>query len=223
MQIEPIPAQKAFVLLLPVLLVPSTALVFVLASTWLGTALGYVLGFLFYWAIWCLLVPLLILKRAGVGSLFRERAPLFRKANRLPAALLVLMVTITLLLYPPAGLLAAPLQLLLLAVPVAIVNGVCEELLWRGLYVSVFPQNPVLGVLYPSMGFAIWHFSPQLIVPAATGAWTLVIATFFLGLGYGWISYRTGSIKWNAIAHSLGGILDLGGAIAPSILALLLG
>jgi membrane protease YdiL (CAAX protease family) len=134
--------------------------------------------------------------------------------------LLVLILVMTVIMYPPTGLLAAPIKILLTAVPVAVVNGVCEELLWRGLYVKVFPGNAALGVIYPSIGFALWHISPQLVVPAETGEWAFVASTFFLGISYGWISYRTGSIKWNAISHSIGGILDLGGAIAPSILVL---
>jgi membrane protease YdiL (CAAX protease family) len=181
---------------------------------------GYVVGFLFYWVIWCTLIPLWILKREGIGSLLREQKPLFRRSNWLPALLLVMIVVVTVIMYPPRGLLAAPIKLVLIAVPVAIVNGVCEELLWRGLYVKVFPDNAVLGVVYPSVGFALWHISPQLVVPAETGVWPFVASTFFLGISYGWISYRTGSIKWNAISHTLGGILDIGGAIAPSILVL---
>lgn len=217
----PTSPQKTFALLLPFLLIPSTALVFFSLSRWLGADLGYVLGFLFYWVLWCLVVPLVILKREGIASLFREEKPLLSRSNWLPAALLVLIVVITLIMYPPTRLLAAPARLLIIAVPVAIVNGICEELLWRGLYVKVFPGNWVLGLVYPSIGFAFWHLSPQLVVPAESGVWPFVGSTFFLGLGYGWISYRTGSIRWNALSHSIGGILDLGGAIAPSILVLL--
>lgn len=215
------PRQKTFVLLSPFLLIPSTAFVFVSVSRASNAALGYVLGFLFYWVIWCLLVPLSILKRAGFASLFREENPLFRRSNWLPASLLVLIVVITVIMYPPTGLLAAPAKLLLIAVPVAVVNGVCEEILWRGLYATVFPGNAVFGVVYPSIGFALWHLSPQLVVPADSGVWPFVISTFFLGISYGWISYRTGSIKWNALSHILGGILDLGGAITPSLLVLM--
>jgi membrane protease YdiL (CAAX protease family) len=218
--VKPRPRQIAFLLLLPFLLVPSTALVFVSTSRWVNAELGYVLGFLFYWVVWCTLIPLYILKTEGIGSLFREENPLFRRSNWLPATLLVLILVITVIMYPPTGLLAAPIRLLLIAVPVAIVNGVCEEALWRGLYVKVFPGNAVLGVIYPSIGFALWHLSPQLVVPAETGVWPFVASTFFLGISYGWISYRTGSIKWNAISHCIGGILDIGGAIAPSILVL---
>jgi membrane protease YdiL (CAAX protease family) len=138
-----------------------------------------------------------------------------------PAGLLVLIVAITLIMYPPTKVMAAPARLLVVAIPVAIINGICEELLWRGLYVRAFPENPLLGVVYPTVGFALWHISPQLVFPAQTGIWTLVLSTFFLGISYGWISYRTGSIRWNALSHGLGGILDLGGAIAPSIVVLL--
>jgi membrane protease YdiL (CAAX protease family) len=219
--VKPTHSQGVLVLLLPLLLIPSTAFVFVSTSRWSNAELGYVFGFLFYWLIWCLLVPLYVLKRGGVRSLFREENPLFRRSNWLPAVLLVVIVAITVVMYPPRGLLAAPVRLLIIAVPVAIVNGVCEELLWRGLYVRVFPRNMVLGLVYPSIGFALWHISPQLVVPAESGVWPFVASTFFLGISYGWISYRTGSIRWNAIAHSIGGILAVGGAIAPSIHALL--
>jgi membrane protease YdiL (CAAX protease family) len=211
---------KTILLILPILLIPSTALVFTSASNWLGVEYGYVLGFLFYWIVWCFLVPYYFLKAEGIKSLFKEEKPLFQKSNWLAAALLVVILSITFIMYPPAGLLTAPVKLLVIAVPVAIINGICEELLWRGLYTKVFPDNIALGVVVPSIGFALWHISPQLVIPVGTGMWPFVASTFFLGISYGWISYRTSSIKWNAISHSIGGILDLGGAIAPSIFAL---
>ena len=213
--------QKTFLLLLPILLILSTALVFVTMSKWLNAELGYVLGFIFYWLIWCFLVPYLLLKREGVVSLFREKSPLFSKSNWLPAGLLILIVAITVKMYPLTGLVATPARLLIIAIPVAIINGICEELLWRGLYVKAFPDNALLGLIFPAIGFAFWHISPQLVFPSESGIWPFVISTFFLGISYGWISYRTSSIKWNAISHSIGGILDTGGAIAPSIFVLL--
>jgi membrane protease YdiL (CAAX protease family) len=212
---------KTLFLILPILLILSTAFVFVALSRWLNAELGYVFGFLFYWVIWCFLVPLSILKKEGIASLFREEIPLFQKSNWLPAILLVLIVVVTVVMYPPTGLLAAPAKLLIIAIPVAIINGICEEMLWRGLYVKTFPSNMLLGFVYPSIGFAFWHISPQFVFPAEGGVWPFVVSTFFLGISYGWISYRTGSINWNAISHSIGGILDVGGAIAPSIFALL--
>jgi membrane protease YdiL (CAAX protease family) len=37
------------------------------------------------------------------------------------------------------------------------VDGTLEEVLWRGVYVREFPRQIVLGYLYPSLGFAVWH------------------------------------------------------------------
>jgi membrane protease YdiL (CAAX protease family) len=115
--------------------------------------------------------------------------------------------------------LGAPLGLILLAIPLAAINGFCEEILWRGLYVQIFPQNPWLGVLYPALGFAAWHLAPQSIFPAENVV-GFMISTFFLALPYGVIAYRTGSARWTAISHTLSGILALSGALAPSLLAL---
>ena len=213
--------QKVVLLLLPILLLLSTAGVFVSLSKWAGAERGYIGGFIFYWLVWCFLVPLFILKRAGILSLFKEENPLFSKSNWLAAGLLVLIMVITVIMYPPTSLIDADAKLLMIAFPVAFINGIGEELLWRGLYIRAFPHNAMLSVIFPALGFAFWHISPQLIFPAEPGIWPFVASTFFLGLCYGWISYKTKSIKWNALSHSLGGILDLGGAIAPSIFVLL--
>jgi membrane protease YdiL (CAAX protease family) len=115
--------------------------------------------------------------------------------------------------------LAAPWMLILAAIPLATINGFCEELLWRGLYVRAFPSSPWLGMVFPAAGFALWHFAPQLVYPAENMA-SFVVSTLFLGLAYGFIAYRTGSAKWPAISHSLSGILALSGWLAPSLLAL---
>ena len=95
---------KNFLLALPFLLVPSTALVFILSAKWLGKELGYVLGFVFYWIVWCLFVPLSILKREGIGTLFKEENRLFQKSNWLPAVLLVVIVMVTVVIYHPTEL-----------------------------------------------------------------------------------------------------------------------
>lgn len=43
------------VLIIPVMVIPSTAIAFGLLSKWLGKERGYLLGFMFYWTIWCLI------------------------------------------------------------------------------------------------------------------------------------------------------------------------
>ena len=213
------PPKRYFLLALPVLLIPSTALVFVSMSQWLGKELGYVLGFLFYFIVWCLAVPLIYLGRHGLLSLFKEETPLFRKENWLLIIFLLLTTFGAAVMYLPS-IANAPILLVAIALPVAIISGTCEEILWRGLYTKVFPHRLILGFIYPTIGFAVWHVSPQLVFPSASGIVAFAGSTFFLGLCYGAVAYKTGSIKWTALSHSLNGILALGGALAPSIFRL---
>lgn len=206
-----------WLLTLPLLLLPTIARVFVLCGRWLGTEAGYLVGFGFYWLFWCLFVPRTLLGKKEFAAILRDRAPLFSRVNWL-AALLWLVVTVTAVFMYAGDFLSAPLTLILLAIPLATVNGLCEEILWCGLHVRCFPHNPWLAILYPAVGFALWHFAPQAIFLAEnrTG---FVISTFFLALFYGFIAYRTGSARWTAISHSLSGILALSGYLAPSLLA----
>lgn len=206
-------------LVLPLLLLPVMAGVFVLAARWLGAQAGYLFGFGFYWLVWCLLAPRVLLGKAEFAALLRDRAPLFSRPNWLAATLWMAVTLVAVLLY--AGeFIRAPLSLILLAIPLATANGFCEEILWRGLYVRLFPHNPWLGILYPSFGFALWHFAPQTVFPAENVP-GFVVSTFFLALPYGYIAYRTGSAWWTAVSHSLSGILALSGHLAPSALALI--
>jgi hypothetical protein len=204
---------------LPILICALMSATFWTLSQLLGQEIGYLLGFGFYWLFWCLLLPRWLLGKTEFAAILRDRAPLFCRANWL-AALLWLTVTLVSVWMYAGEFLRAPLTLILLAAPLATLNGFCEEILWRGLYVRRFPQNPWMAILYPSLGFALWHLAPQVIFPAENVI-GFVVSTFFLALPYGYIAYRTGSAKWTAISHSLSGILALSGYLAPSVLALI--
>lgn len=206
-------------LVLPLLLLPVMAGVFALSARLLGAEAGYLLGFGFYWLVWCLLIPRWLLGKEEFNLILRDRVPLFSRPNWMAAALWMAVTLIAVLMY--AGeFVRAPLALILLAVPLATINGFCEEILWRGLYVRLFPHNVWLAILYPSVGFALWHLAPQVVFPAENVI-GFVLSTFFLALPYGCIAYRTGSAKWTAFSHSISGILALSGYLAPSVLALI--
>lgn len=205
-------------IVVPFLLLPSMLAVFGLINPWLGREPAYLLGFAFYWLFWCLLVPRWLLGKEEFNTILSSHRPLFSRSNWL-AATLWLVVTLVAIFMFAAEFLRAPLHLILLAIPLAMINGICEEILWRGVFVRVFPKNIWLAILYPSVGFALWHLAPQTIFPAENVV-GFVISTFFLALPYGYIAYRTGSARWTAISHSLSGILALSGYLAPSLLAL---
>ena len=212
--------ERGLVLLgLPAFLFLTTTAVFLGAASRLGKEAGYLLGFLFYWLFWCLFFPRFMLGKAGFSQVLTDRSPLFARRNWPAAALLAIVTGVTAILYL-SHFVRAPWALILLALPCASANGLCEEILWRGLYVKSFPGNRWLAIVYPSVGFAAWHFVPQMVFPAATGTLAFVAAAFLLGLAYGFVAYRTGSARWTAISHSLNGTLALGGHVAISILSL---
>lgn len=74
-------AKSAFALAIPFLLLPSARLIFIRESCLLGREKGYLLGFLFYWLVWCLLVPFIHLGRNEFFTLFVDKTPLFFKVK----------------------------------------------------------------------------------------------------------------------------------------------
>ena len=207
------------ILAIPLLLIFTTALVFRYASTAFGKEKGYLVGFGFYWLFWCVLIPCLLVGKLDLTGLLTDRLSLFNLQNW-PAALLWILITAVTLFMYGKSFVKASLTLFLLAIPLAVVNGFCEEMLWRGVYVQTFTNNFWLGVLYPAVGFALWHLVPQSVFPAENKL-AFIISTLFLGVAYGFIAYRTGSALWTAISHSVNGILATSGMVAPSILKLM--
>jgi membrane protease YdiL (CAAX protease family) len=206
-------------LLIPFLLIPSTAFVFISLAKWLGKEKGYLIGFLFYWTIWCLIVPLVFLETKEFVTLFVDKAQLLFRPTWLVTGLFIFITLITFFMYGKTFI-EAPWTLILIAIPIATINGICEEILWRGLYFKIFPDNIWLAIIFPAIGFALWHLVP-LQVFSDGNKFDFILSTFFLGLAYGFIAYKTGSAKWTAISHSLNGILALSGMLAPSILRII--
>jgi membrane protease YdiL (CAAX protease family) len=107
----------------------------------------------------------------------------------------------------PKALENASRTIVLVSALLALVNGPLEELLWRGAYITLFPGNLWLGLLYPTIGFALWHFAPMSVFPpnrkGLGSKVTLVAQVWFLGLLWAWVAYDTGTILWIAIAHIL--------------------
>jgi membrane protease YdiL (CAAX protease family) len=212
-------SQKYFLLALPVLLTSGTALVFSGAARWLGNDAGYLVGFGFYW-LWCLSIPLTYWGKDGFCRLLTQNTPLFKKRNWLLIGILSLTVIGAIWMYFLPNLGKVSIWVVLFS-PVAIVNGICEEALWRGMYVKAFEKKLVLACIYPAIGFALSHISPELVFPAKRGMLPFIISTFFLGLAYGWVAYKTDSAKWTAITHSLIGLLAFGKPLSTSIVRLI--
>jgi hypothetical protein len=210
--------QKLLILALPMILYGTMYTLFTVLVHWFGKDIGYLLSFTGYWLIFGLTIPTLLSGRVHFGSLLKDRTSLFTRQNWMAASLWLIISAVTLIMYGEVFI-AGSFLLILIALPLATLNGFCEEIFWRGIFVKAFPNNPWLGIVYPAVGFALWHFIPQSVFPADTG-YGFILSTLFLGLAYGTIAYRTGSAKWTAISNSLNGILALSGMLGPILLGL---
>lgn len=199
--------RQLVILAAPPLLVATTYLAFQAMVEWLGLRWGYLAGFVFFWIAWCWSFTLWAVGRKGIAAVLREVRPHLPRPTRLWLALLA---------FPVAGGFAtvllpdlpdATLPVVGLALVIAAVNSLSEEVFWRGLFVRMFPERRGLGWLYPAAWFSLWHIAPTSVFGST---WVLVAGAIYLGLVYGWIAWSTGTVRYTIVAHFLVNAMGLG-------------
>jgi len=192
--------QKIAAAAAPVLVLSMIA-VYRISSRTLDHQFVWYAGFLLYWLLWCVLFPLLLLGRGRVISLFASA--------RMSTAAWILVAV------PPAVSLIGRWFGFrqgstneLPWITLALINGVLEEVLWRGVYSDLFRGNVFWGIIWPSVWFGLWHLAPASVHTAANAEWQLAFAAALLGLAFGWVAHSSGSVRWTAASHILAGLLQ---------------
>ncbi len=98
---------------------------------------------------------------------------------------------------------------MLLLLSTAFGNGFFEEVLWRGVYMQLFPENYFFRIIWPSTWFALWHYVPGSVSPSGNVI-GLIIGAGFLGVYSSYLAKWTNTIWWSIVAHTLGGIIMVG-------------
>jgi membrane protease YdiL (CAAX protease family) len=191
---------RAVALAAPVLLPVAMTATFALARKRTSDRAAYSAGFAVYWAT-CAVLSIAILGRRGLRDVFRDSEPGRSRSSAWTTALLAwpaLGAIATRLVPEMHG--ATPASVATIAA-VATINATVEELFWRGVYTSLWPDDMTLGVLWPSFGFAAWHLAPQVIHPSKMGGASYVTASLALGLSWSLAARRAGSIRWTTLSH----------------------
>ncbi|USG67598.1 CPBP family intramembrane metalloprotease [Brevibacillus ruminantium] len=204
--------QKALLVIAPALVLTQIT-VFQLLVRHYGDTLGYLLGYIVYWLVWCIPVTLLFI---GPPSSILWRFPADVSYKQWIATALVALPAIAtcMAVFLPYAPLAGR-NVILLALLFAIVNAPLEEMLWRGVFPSLFPHNLWLGFLYPTFWFGSWHLAPALVKDSGMdgGILAFVGGAVFMGLVWGWFSYRYKSILPSTLAHLLSNFFAFTGFI----------
>jgi uncharacterized protein len=176
----------------------------------LNSLAAVLLLFAFYWS-GILALSVLAAPRSSLVALYRTRVnrrPLEFVLTWLPVAGTFLSVFLPSASHMPVVAWAA-------IVGVAIVNGLIEELFWRGTFVSMFPENLLLAYVYPSVLFAAWHVALALLpdVHYPHGPIALIGGGTVLGFAWGWVAWRTRDLRSVSVAHVLTNTFAFGGPV----------
>ena len=98
------------------------------------------------------------------------------------------------------------LWIFLLLVSTNLGNGFFEELLWRGVYMELFPDSTLFRIVWPSIWFALWHYVPGSVSPDGNVAGLMIGAGLF-GFYLSFLAKKTGTIWWSIVAHAIGGFI----------------
>jgi len=197
--------KKQFILLCvaPILCISMVLLMLFLTDT-IGKTAGYIVGFCIYWLVFCL--PFSLYSCNGFSEL-KEIYSLKSNIKKAKRNLLYLIAFIpciaTFFVVFKSIASTAGFMVLVIALIYALINGTFEEMFWRGVFNKVFNNNMALAYIYPTIFFGFWHialyFAKGIVYQG--GFASLVGGSFFMGLLWGWVAYRTKSIKVVTIAH----------------------
>jgi membrane protease YdiL (CAAX protease family) len=165
--------------------------------------IAWYIGLIIYWLIWGGIFPWLMIGRYNIKRIVK---PL----NLNPKVILLVLFPILM-----AGLFRVisgieytkpNLWIFLLLLSTAFGNGFFEEVLWRGVYMQLFPRGIFLRIVWPSIWFALWHYVPGSIAPSGN-VMGLIIGSGLMGFYLSWLAKKTGTIFWGIIVHVVGGFV----------------
>ncbi len=191
--------RSAIVTIIPVAVPSTMAAVFTALARRMPERTAYNVGFAVYWIAWCLAVPMWLL-----GA--RHAVRLLTAGRRLPRDHLLLLAL------PAAG--AVVTQLIphrraidtataLVMVGSATINAAGEELLWRGVFMRELEDRPRMAQTLSLIGFSIWHFAPQLVLPSALGRGRFVAGSAVVGSAMTAAAWKAGGLRQVVIAHAI--------------------
>lgn len=167
--------------------------------------IAWLLGLLIYWIIWGLGFSWLMIGKKTIMALIKPQKPTLRI---ILLVLFPLIMTAIFKIIPGGTSYDTTDNLIFMFVLLTpFFNGFFEEILWRGVYMTLFPRNLWLRIVWPSIWFALWHYAPGSISMDTGHVLALMIGSLFLGLYSGFLAKRTNTIWWSIVVHVLGGII----------------
>jgi membrane protease YdiL (CAAX protease family) len=193
--------QQVAIISLPILTL-TMVIVYRIFARLFGRKTAWYLGFLVYWPVWCIAFPLKLLGSKKLKALFKwERPNLFGWFMLLFPPMMAFLGRFVLDKKP-----RQPKEKFVLVL-MAFLNGILEEVLWRGVYIELFPNKLLWGNIWPTVWFALWHYAPGSVSPLAN-VWVLMTGAGVLGASLSWLTKQTRSISLAVTSHTVSGLVQ---------------
>jgi membrane protease YdiL (CAAX protease family) len=177
--------------------------VFQLLAAQLGNTAGWYVGLLVYWIIWGALLPAWLIGYKRIRQMIQPQRLSLNIA-------LILLIPLVMSLFSRfiagSGYEKPNIWIFLMLLATAFGNGFFEEVLWRGVYTTLFRGRLFFSVIWPSLWFALWHYAPG-SVHAGGNVLRLMLGAGFFGLYLSVLARETKTIWWSIVAHTCCGLI----------------
>jgi membrane protease YdiL (CAAX protease family) len=187
----------------PPILMGVMALVYYFVGIIFGRELGWYLGLVVYWMLCGLLFSAWLI---GIRKTKELSSPRKLKLKFIPIIIFPVIMAFLFSYFTGIEYTKVDLVGIILLVTTSIGNGIFEEILWRGAYMDLYPDNFFLRIIYPTFWYAIFHFASG-ISSSNSRIIGLVIGSAFFGLYLALIAKWTNTIWWSILCHILGGFV----------------
>jgi len=170
----------------------------------IGKTQGYIMGFIIYWFVFCL--PISIYSFDGFSNIIKlyfQKLHISIRMKNIYYLLAFIPCIATFFVVFRRFAFKAGFEIFIIVFLFALINGTVEELFWRGAFNKNFDNNIILAYIYPTVFFGIWHIALYFAkgIDYQGGFSSLVGGSFFMGILWGWIAYKTKSIRVVTLAH----------------------
>jgi membrane protease YdiL (CAAX protease family) len=195
--------KKKIAIVAPLVLIAMMYPIFQFLAGMYGERIGWYLGLVLYWLIWGGVFSWSMIGKESILRIIRPQ----KFTLRILLLILFPLLMAALYKYIPGMDYEKPsVWIFLLLVSTNFGNGFFEELLWRGVYMSLFPDSLIFRIIWPSIWFALWHYVPGSVI-ANGNVIGLIIGSGLMGLYLSFLAKKTGTIWWTILTHTIGGYI----------------
>jgi membrane protease YdiL (CAAX protease family) len=168
-----------------------------------GSEVGWYLGLFVYWMLCGLLFSAWLI---GIKKIKKLSSPQRLKMKLIP---FIIFPALMAFIFRISSATVYPRIDVLVTIGLVITsfgNGIFEEILWRGVYMELYPNNNFLRIGYSTIWYAVFHFASGSLSPNSN-VLALVIGSAFFGILLALLAKYTNTIWWSIVSHVLGGLV----------------